>query len=122
MYKLASTAVLVSLAVLTTSVQAWDWSSTAESAHQHNYATPKMGSRIDHQFELAQKSMYERRAKLGLYIPKAGSSPDESMTGILGYTLGFAYGLQYDPKTPGICYTSLESTVLELGTIVDLLS
>lgn len=109
--KFATTAVLVSLAVLTSSVAAIDWTSTSESAHQHNWAMPKMGSRIDHQFELAQKNMMERRSKLGLYMPKAGSTPDTSMPGLLGSILGFAYGLQYDVKKPGTCYTSLEATI-----------
>lgn len=65
--------------------------------------------------------MLERRAKLGLYIPKAGSTPDTSMQGFLGTILGFAYGLQYDAKKPGTCYTSLESTVEELDTILEIL-
>ena len=48
MYKYSTVAVLVSLAVLSTSVAAWDWTSTAESAHQHNWNVPNMGLRIDH--------------------------------------------------------------------------
>lgn len=110
--KHATVAVLVSLAVIS-SVSAFDidWSSTAESAHQHNWVQPNYGNRIDHQFELAQRKMLDRRQKLGLYIPKASTTADTSMMGILGQILGFAYGLQYDPKSPGTCYTSLESTV-----------
>ena len=120
--KYATVAVLVSLAVLSTSVAAFDWSSTAESSHQHNWVTPKMGSRIDHQNDLAKRSMLERRAKLGLYIPKAGSTPDTSTPGLLGSILGFAYGLQYDSKKPGQCYDSLESTIEEIEGILEILA
>ena len=122
MFKYSSAAVLVSLAFLTSTVSAFDWLSTAESAHIHTWDVPNMGSRVDHQFEVAQRSMLERRAKYGLYIPKATTSVDENLPGILGMTLGFAYGLQYDAKTPGICYTSLESTLTEVDTLLSLLA
>jgi hypothetical protein len=56
--------------------------------------------------------MLEGRAKMGLYIPKASTTVDTSIPGMLGQLLGFAYGLQYDPKKPGKCYTSIEATAL----------
>lgn len=118
MNKYSTIAVLVSLAVLTSSAAAFDWTSTTESAHQHKWNVPNMGLRIDHQFELARNSMMERRAKYGLYIPKASMTADFDLNGLLGTMLGFSYGLQYDPKKPGICYQSIESTALEMDNIL----
>jgi hypothetical protein len=121
MSKFSTVALLVSLAVLTTTVAAFDWTSTAESAHQHNWNVPNMGERVRHQSEIARKSMLERRAKLGLYIPKATTTADTSIPGFLGQMLGFAYGLQYDAKKPGTCYTSIEDTALEIESLLSLL-
>ena len=121
MNKYSTVAVLVSLAVLTTSVAAWDWTSTAESAHQHNWNIPQMGQRIEHQYDLARRSTMERRAKYGLAMPKAGNTPDKSLNGILGSILGFSYGLQYDPKKPGSCYTAIEDTAFEIDNLLVIL-
>ena len=65
--------------------------------------------------------MLERRAKYGLWLPKAGNKPDTDLNGLLGTLLGFSYGLQYDPKKPGICYSSIEDTALEMENILVLL-
>lgn len=48
MPKHSTVAVLLTLAVIVSAASAFDWSSTAESAHQHNWQLPNMGSRIQH--------------------------------------------------------------------------
>lgn len=65
--------------------------------------------------------MLDRRMKLGLAIPKASTTADTSIAGLLGKALGFAYGLQYNPQKPGKCYTSIEDIALELDSLLSLL-
>merc|ERR1712070_572056 len=64
------------------------------------------------------------RKKEGFHIPKRQGnvrSRESCMdTELFGEFLGFAYGLQYDTKTPGECYNNLETSILALDTIVQL--
>ena len=61
--------------------------------------------------------MHARRARLGL----VSATSEEDIEGPLGFTLGVAYGLQYNEKKPGKCYTSIKDTILDLNTITSLL-
>ena len=36
---------------------------------------------------------------------------DESQNGIVGWALGLAYGLQFNPQNSGVCYESTRSTI-----------
>jgi hypothetical protein len=46
---------------------------------------------------------------------------DKTITGALGLTLGFAFGLQYDSNSPGVCYIAVEGESEAISQIVDLL-
>ena len=68
-------------------------------------------------YDLASFSVYDRRMRMGYKIPKAGVAgqlecvePDDETEFLLVLTallLGFAYGLQYDHKTKGACFTNI---------------
>ncbi len=42
--------------------------------------------------------------------------------GLTGLLLGFTYGIQYNAQTPGECYNSMQSTLLEVELIGSVLS
>ena len=69
----------------------------------------------------AQSSMYKRRLSRNMRTPLA-SSITTTLNGASGFALGFAYGLQYDPSTPSLCYVSIESTILTIDEIATYLS
>ena len=119
MNKFTAIAVLVAIGITTTA--AFDFNewimTTAESVHQHNGISADHGKRIDHQFDTAVQSMYARKAKHGLQATQLSLA---GMDGILGWSLGVAYGLQYNPQKPGPCYSAIEATVNELDTIFTL--
>lgn len=65
------------------------------------------------------------RLQEGLQVPKlkqAGSEGPGGCVGdsIYGFLRGYAFGLQYDNKTPGKCYLNLDSSILALEAISQL--
>ena len=50
----------------------------------------------------------------GMTIPKSSRNGQEECidSPTIGFMLGVAYGLQYDPKEKGACYSNIETTLL----------
>ena len=77
-------------------------------------------------YELASYRVYDTRLRMGYKIPKAGVAgqlqcvePDSEEDFLLVLTallLGFAYGLQYNHKTKGPCFTNIQDSVISLDS------
>ena len=76
---------------------------------------------LERRYDEAVFNVYDRRLRLGWKIPKATANGlDECQSdSIFGVLLGFAYGLQYDRKTVGECYSNIESSLLALNSLVE---
>ena len=74
---------------------------------------------LDRRYDEALFKVYEQRTKLGLKIPKmtVNGQVECVSTPLFGMLLGFAFGLQYNHKTQGKCYTNMEASVIALDNI-----
>ena len=64
--------------------------------------------------------MENRRQMLGLKGIRGAtaSGVDTTADGTFAWVLGFAFGLQYDSKKPGACYTALSGSIFEYESIL----
>mmetsp|Transcript_47910 Transcript_47910/g.35121 ORF Transcript_47910/g.35121 Transcript_47910/m.35121 type:complete len:214 (+) Transcript_47910:110-751(+) len=84
-------------------------------------------------YDLAKLKVYDRRAQLGLTAhplhrpfveQKNNPSPiinlnqvDETLDGVTGFMLGFAYGYQYSQTSSGECYDACDTAILLLDSL-----
>ena len=75
---------------------------------------------LDRRYDEAAYNVYDRRLKKGYMIPKQSAiAQDQCMdTPLFGTLLGFAYGLQYNRKVRGVCYESIETSIMALDLLV----
>ena len=78
---------------------------------------------IERRYDEAVFRIYQNANRRGHTIPMAGSDGQLACidTPLLGFILGFAYGLQYDWRQQGPCYTVISDTLLSLFGIYELL-
>ena len=72
-------------------------------------------------YDEATFKVYLRRIENGFHIPKATVTDDPEACvsdSIFGILLGFAYGLQYNKKTVGACYSNIETSLLAMNSIL----
>jgi|TARA_B110000305_G_C19230903_1_gene535156 hypothetical protein len=76
-------------------------------------------------YDEALFNVYQTRVENGFHIPKSTISGQdeciESPLFFISFLLGLAYGLQYDQKVKGACYTGLESSILALDSLFQML-
>ena len=57
-----------------------------------------------------------------LGLARADPNNEEGYDGLLGYSLGMAWGLQYNPKKPGKCYNAVSDVIFDFDNILNILS
>ena len=62
----------------------------------------------------------EESSKSGISAVTNIAEADRTVVGLLGFTLGFAYGLQYSTTTPGVCYIAVEGESEAVQQILEL--
>lgn len=104
---------------------------TKRQAREANRIDPRTGkpyimvlpADLYRNYDEAYINVLHMRKEEGFRIPKRQSTAggDETCEDTpLGLLLGFAFGLQYDTKTPGECYNNLETSILALDSILQL--
>ena len=73
-------------------------------------------------YDEAVVNMYHMRLSEGLGVPRLKQSGSEGPGGCVGDSYigllrGFAFGLQYDNKTPGKCYLNLDNSILAIDQL-----
>ena len=78
---------------------------------------------LDRRYDEAVFRVYQNAIRRGHSIPRASASGELKCidTPLLGFILGFAYGLQYDWRQQGACYTVISDSLLALFGIYELL-
>lgn len=91
-------------------------------------ASESVQERINHQMVKALMSSDKIRAEQGLRVARSGRPMAEAflnfqfeLDDIWDCARGFAYGLQFNPNVEGTCYQSIDSSLVALDSIQDLL-
>ena len=74
----------------------------------------------ERRYDEATFKVYHRALRMGHKIPKTSKDgQDDCMdTPMFGLMLGFAYGLQYNPKEKGQCFGSIETSIEAANNLV----
>ena len=78
---------------------------------------------LERRYDEATFKVYDRRLKIGARIPKAAMDGTLQCldTPVMGYMLGFVYGLQYNWRDQGKCFSNFESSIIALDNIYQML-
>ena len=78
---------------------------------------------LDRRYDEAVFKVYDHALRMGHRIPKANVNGQSDCldTPLLGYALGFAFGLQYDFRKQGKCYLNIESSLLALYALYEMI-
>ena len=91
---------------------------TEFEAHQHYM--PVNNVKTMQKFSKVHSSILLRRKSVGIHTPVVGigRGSTKKINGNVGFALGFVYGLQWNEHVQGICYQSLDSSVLVFDEIL----
>ena len=82
---------------------------------------PIVNPKIMDRFEIAHHTMIKRMVRKGLTASYVAATSTIDNNSIEGFLLGIAYGLQYNPTKQGPCYQSLESSLLLLSEVTNII-
>ena len=77
---------------------------------------------LERRYDEALFHVFDQYEKTGKRLPKAefvGTYTNCQDSPLLGFPLGFAYGLQYNYRTLGKCYINIESAIISIDLVLN---